>query len=853
MKSAFKHIFFTLWIANFSIGVQAADIYVSISGNDGNPGTQQQPKATLDAALRQARELRRLNDASIKNGIHIILSGGNYQLHEPVFIRPEDSGTAQSPTWIEAATNQTPVLSGGVNVTGWKKLSVPLAGLPANAKGKVWVADLPYYQSSKFQFRQLWVNGRKAVRARESDDNDQMSRILSVDKAKQEMWIPTPSVKLPAKAGQMELVIHQMWAIANLRVKSITSQGNKTKLTFQQPESRIQFEHPWPAAVIDQNNQKNGNSAFYLNNAIEFLNQPGEWFADQEAGKLYYWPRYGENMTQAQVTAPALQTLLHIAGTADRQVSNVYLKGINFEYATWLRPSRQGHVPHQAGMYMVDAYKLKVAGTPEKSGLENQAWVGRPAAAVEVAYAHHTGFEQCRFEHMASTGLDYQRGTHDDEVKGNVFKDIGGTAIQVGTYSDEATEAHLPYNPSDLREVCTNELISNNLITDVTNEDWGCVGIGAGYVKNINIEHNDISELSYSGISMGWGWTKQKNAMSNNRIYGNKIHRYGKHLYDVSGIYTLSAQPGSVIENNYVDSIYKVPYAHDMHHWFYLYCDEGSSGFRVRNNWCPADKFLQNANGPDNQWSNNGPMVSAEVKQSTGLQKDYLTSLKYIAPADKRESINYVGYDIKADKPQVIELIAEQGQMPDVAKVKDFCVRNGIPVSSIYQWQNRLTIFGNIPNADRIAQQLKSMFTGAEVKSYNTPFYTFNAQQHCGAGTAVAKEWDNIVLTANLVSDPKKQQEYLNYHATQFQKWPEVAKGFCDASFQQLLVYKSGRQLMLIISIPKGENLDKLNPKTTENNPRVDDWNAIMKQYQEGVSGTKPGEVWVFMQPVKQS
>lgn len=853
MNSALKYIIFTLWLATLCIEVKAADIYVSTSGSDNNPGTQQQPKATLNAALRRARELRRLNDASIKDGIHIIVSGGNYQVNEPVFIRPEDSGTTQSPTWIEAAANQTPVLSGGVNVTGWKKLSAAIAGLPANAKGKVWVADLPYYQGSRFQFRQLWVNGRKAVRARESDNNDQMSRILSVDKVRQEMWIPTPSVKLPAEAGQMELVIHQMWAIANLRVKSITTEGNKTKLTFQQPESRIQFEHPWPEAVIDKNNQKNGNSAFYLNNAIEFLNQPGEWFADQEAGKLYYWPRASENMVQAQVTVPALQTLLHITGTADRQVSYVYLRGINFEYATWLRPSQQGHVPHQAGMYMVDAYKLKVAGTPEKAGLENQAWVGRPAAAVEIAYAHHTGFEQCRFEHIASTGLDYQRGTHDDAIKGNIFKDIGGTAIQVGTYSDEAIEAHLPYNPSDLREVCTNELVSNNLITDATNEDWGCVGIGTGYVKNINIEHNDISEVSYSGISMGWGWTKLKNAMSNNRIYGNKIHRYGKHLYDVSGIYTLSAQPGSVIENNYIDSIYKVPYAHDIHHWFYLYCDEGSSGFTVRNNWCPADKFLQNANGPDNHWSNNGSQVNQEVKRNAGLQKEYIASLKYIAPVDKRECINYVGYDIKADKPQVIEVIAEQGQTPDLAKVKDLCMRNGIPVSSIYQWQNRLTIFGNIPNAERIAQQLKSMFSSAEVKSYTTPFYTFNAQQHCGAGTAVAKEWDNIVLTANLVSDVKKQQEYLDYHATQFQKWPEVAKGFCNASFRQLLVYKNGRQLMLIISIPKGENLDKLNPKTSENNPRVDDWNTIMKQYQEGVSGTKPGEVWVFMQPVKQS
>ncbi len=829
-----------------SLNAQAADIFVSPKGNDANNGTQAMPKATVNAALRQARELRRLNDPSVKGGIHIILSGGVYPLTEPVFIRPEDSGTADSPTWVEAAEGATPVLSGGVNVTGWKRAMGTIAGLPSIAKGKVWVSDIQAVGGQQLLFRQLWVNGKKAVRTREVDNDDLMTRILSVDKVKQEMWIPAPDVKVGNVNG-MEMVIHQMWAIANLRVKSLTVDGNKAKVTFHQPESRIQFEHPWPAAVIDKDHKQNGNSAFYLTNAIEFLNQPGEWYADSRTNKLYYWPRNGENMNTATVTVPALQTLLKISGTADRPVSYVYSKGIAFEYATWLRPSQQGHVPHQAGMYMTDAYKLKVPGTPEKEGLENQAWVGRPAAGVEVAYAHHTGFEHCRFEHMASTGLDYQRGTHDDDIKGNVFKDIGGTGIQVGVFSDESMEVHLPYNPEDKREVCANERITNNLINDVTNEDWGCVGIGAGYVKGINISHNDVSEVSYSGISMGWGWTKLPNAMSNNQITANKIHRYGKHLYDVAGIYTLSAQPGSVISQNYVDSLYKVPYAHDPHHWFYLYCDEGSSGFTVKDNWTPADKFLQNANGPDNHWVNNGPQVAQSIKQNAGLEPPYHGLLKY-QYLNKQAQINYVGVDARADKPQVIEVVAAEGKTVDADKVKDICMRNGIPVSSLYQWKNHLVMFGYIPGAERIQKQIKEALDKVEVKLYDKPYYTFNNKENCSGQVVKATEWENIILTANLVADPKKQQEYMNYHATQFTNWPEVAKGFCNASFQQLLGFRNGRQLMLIISIPKGESLDKLNPKTSENNPRVDEWNKLMSQYQEGITGTQKGETWVFLE-----
>ncbi|WP_448698382.1 L-rhamnose mutarotase [Mucilaginibacter sp. AW1-3] len=169
-----------------------------------------------------------------------------------------------------------------------------------------------------------------------------------------------------------------------------------------------------------------------------------------------------------------------------------------------------------------------------------------------------------------------------------------------------------------------------------------------------------------------------------------------------------------------------------------------------------------------------------------------------------------------------------------------------VDVADIYQWKNHFVVFGL--NFGRFYSASKLQFKDCIIKVYDPPFYDFE-RSRCSNKT-VAKEWDNIILTANLVSDPKKQQEYLNYHKTQFEKWPEVSQGFCNANFQRLLVYRNGRQLMLIISIPKGESLDKLNPLTTKNNPRVDEWNKIMAKYQEGIPGTKPGETWVFLKPL---
>ena len=215
------------------------------------------------------------------------------------------------------------------------------------------------------------------------------------------------------------------------------------------------------------------------------------------------------------------------------------------------------------------------------------------------------------------------------------------------------------------------------------------------------------------------------------------------------------------------------------------------------------------------------------------------------------EKVEVTAKNIPVKKPLVIEVVGEDGTVPNLDSLQKICMQHNIPASAIYQWKNHLVVFRIIEEPEKLQQQLITAFPKAKVKLYNTPFYDFN-RKRCG-DVKIAKDWDNIIMTADLVKDPKMQQEYLNYHATQFQKWPEVANGFCNADFQQLLVYKNGRQLMLVISIPKGENLDHLNPKTTENNPKVNEWNALMKKYQEGVPGTKPGEVWVILKPVKST
>ena len=296
--------------------VSAIDIWVSPSGSDSNIGTKDIPLATLYKAVLMARELRQTNYPSIVEGIHIVMRGGTYQLSQTVVLSQKDAGSAASPTYIEAAPGETPIISGGMSVVDWQDAGV-VPGLPAIAQNRIWVANTPQMAGVNLNFRQLYVNNTKVNRA---SSMESMNRLISADKPNQTIQIPTP--RMPVKnARNMELTVIQDWELATMRVKSIDSLGLNTKFTFQQPESGIEFKRPWPLLVATEGNPY--NQFYFLSNAIELLNRPLEWYNDSTAGKLYYWPRAGQDKATVQAIAPALETLIKIEGTLDLSLIHI--------------------------------------------------------------------------------------------------------------------------------------------------------------------------------------------------------------------------------------------------------------------------------------------------------------------------------------------------------------------------------------------------------------------------------------------------------------------------------------------------------------------------------------------------
>ena len=571
----------------------AGDIYVSVTGNDKAAGTTAEPLLTVDAALRQAREWRRLGDERAAGGINIILKGGTYSLDRPVFIRPEDSGTPSSPTVIRSCGDTPAVISGGTGVSGWRRGSDD-PRLPAHVRDKVWVSDAPTWNGRIVYTRQLWAGGRKAVRATQFATPYTMERMAAFSPEDESITIPTPAADLSG-AAQLEMTVHQRWAIAILRVREIRDMGNgHTRVWFQQPESRLEFAHPWPQPVIDG---ERGNSSFCLGNALQLLDSPGEWYQDYPSGRIFYYPEEGEDMTSARFTVPVLDNLVNISGTRERHVTNIKFENITFMHSAWARPLYEGHVTLQGGFRLIDAYKLATPGLPHKAGLENQAWIARPEAAVAARFASDITFSNCRFTHIGATALDLEYAVSSSAVSGCTFTDIGGTAVMAGYFGEGGFETHIPYSPAVPADLCRRLTISNNRIDDATNEDWGCAAVSAGYVSETDIVQNEVSNVNYSGICIGWGWTPRESGMRHNRITGNNVRDYAKMLYDAGGIYTLSNQPGSVISGNTISLPAEAPYATNSRA-FCIYFDEATDGFTVENNIMPEPLFGYNRPGP---------------------------------------------------------------------------------------------------------------------------------------------------------------------------------------------------------------------------------------------------------------
>ncbi|WP_030238063.1 RICIN domain-containing protein [Streptomyces sp. NRRL S-350] len=561
-----------------------------VNGNDGNPGTS---ATAAFRTIQAAQSAVRAVNAAMSDDIVVNLRGGTYPLTAPITFGTGDSGMNGHTVVYQAYRGETPVISGGKSITGWTAA--------ANGEYKAPVGTL--------DFRQLYVNGGRATRARYPDVGSDF-QLQGSDKTNKLLKVLSSQVSDWGHLNRVEMALETQWGESYLRLKSISPGNGTADVSIQDREAGILFQRPFPVLA-------NG-SPLHFENAHEFLDEPGEFYVDTAAQTVYYKPRPGEDMATADVQAPTVQTLFDVKGAnLDSPAHDLRFSGITFTRTTWMEASNNGYLNGQGGNYNLSADS------------SNNQYVGRPPAAVQAADADRVSFTDNAFTQLGSTALDLHHGVHDSSATGNYVHDISGNGITVGKFSDPTVEYHTVYNPptspagEDAREVVKNVTVKDNLITRIGEDYLGTTGINAGFVNSTTIDHNDISDTPWAGISLGWGWQSAANAEGNNSISYNRIGNAMNRLCDSAGIYHLSNDPGTVVNGNYIHDLVRGPAAcgSPVHG---IYLDEGSNNMTLSNNvLAHTDGFInQNRNGSNITLTNNTTSGDSVIRAS-GLEPAY--------------------------------------------------------------------------------------------------------------------------------------------------------------------------------------------------------------------------------------
>ncbi|HEY9186851.1 MAG TPA: right-handed parallel beta-helix repeat-containing protein [Ignavibacteria bacterium] len=584
-----KRIIFLIFLPLFLYGQikSGYEIFVSPGGNDNNNGSEKKPFKTIERAKEYIKSLKSQN-----GDIIVYLRGGEYYLNKTVVFKSEDSGKNGFFVIYKAYKDEKPVISGGVEVKGWEKYKDGI--YRAKFNGEV--------------FRQLYVNGKKAIRARDPEKGTYY-RLKFWDYKYSDVIVDANQVAKIKNIDKVEMIPHLHWAEQVLHLASIDKIKEFAYIKFKEPAQEMIFKRDYPI--------KAENESYHFENALEFLDTEGEWFFDENEKYIYYKPYLYEDISKSKVIVPQLETLIKIEGTIENPVKNLVFYGITFAHSNWNLPSKTSVCFAQAGQY---THKLIAP---------NEQYFKKPESAIQVDYAQNIKFERNIFKFLGSTGLDFFKGVSNSSIIGNIFYQISGNGISLGTFSGPDEHQSVMYNPKDEREGCSNDTISNNVVTEVCHDYINACGITVGYARGMVIKHNEVYNLPYTGISVGWGWEDKPNFMKNNTIQWNHIYDVMKILCDGGGIYTLSRQPESDISYNFIHDISKSIWAIGAPNNG-IFFDQGSSGFTIYKNVfkdIPAGNTRHNMTGKLNYIENE--YYDEEVMTKAGLEEKYKDIKKF--------------------------------------------------------------------------------------------------------------------------------------------------------------------------------------------------------------------------------
>lgn len=525
--------------------------YISAEGNDKWSGRLDTPNADgTDGPFRTlagAQYALRNQKPASQETTTIYLRGGRHNVAEPLVWTAEDV----SPVRFASYPGETAAISGGVRLTGWQEEEVN--GIP------VWTTLVPEAACGEWNFRQLFVNGRRRERTRYPKNT-----MLTIDSVPGQALdddgligtLFDGSAQFVYRAGDLrrwsrledaEIVVLHYWIEERMPILWLDEQ---TRTVTSTRRSVFKLRDDVRPAWAD----------YYVENLFEALTDPGEWYLDRPAGKLYYIPLPGEEMANLEAIAPRPEQLFRVAGTAEQPVRHIELLNLVFEHGDWSQPPG-GDPENIAETEGMD--RLELANSPQAAYHLD--------GAVSFEYARDCKVTGCTVARVGQHGIQIGQGCSEMRLSGNRICDTGAGGITISGASSAQPVAGIT------RSI----IVEDNHIHHGGRVFLCAPGILIRYAVAVQTVHNHIHDYYYTGISCGWVWGYKDHISRDNLIAYNRIHDIGFGvLNDMGGIYTLGVQPGTVLRGN---AIYRISMKN--YGGWGIYLDEGSSHILVEGNY----------------------------------------------------------------------------------------------------------------------------------------------------------------------------------------------------------------------------------------------------------------------------